>query len=132
MTVQESLVAYIAGLPALSSLVGGRVHFGILPQSVLLALSAGQGAISLYTVADSDQVSHSGRSGRSRTRFQATCWGKSYTDAHAIASALKPALSGVVIDGGFGPLFYVSRRDMRDTGENVFQVMLDFAVWNGD
>jgi hypothetical protein len=133
--VREGLVAYLSNLAALAGIVDTRVYFGVLPQSALISLADGKGAISLYTIADTDEISHSGRSGLARTRFQASCWAKSYTDADAIARAVKPAVSAANAQGGgvgFGPCFFLGRRDLRDEQQNVFQIAIDFVVWHAE
>ena len=129
--VLASLVSYFSTLNSLVGIVDGRVYTGILPQSVLLKLTAGQGAISLSTVADADQLTHSGRSGMGRARIQATCWGVSFTDANTIARAVKQA-TGRKVDDTLGLILFAGRRDMHEPGQNVYPIAIDLAVWNSD
>jgi hypothetical protein len=129
--VLVSLVQYFSGLGSLSAIVGQRVYTGILPQAVLLKLAAGQGAISLSTVFDADQVTHSGRSGLGRARIQVTCWGASFTDANTIARAVKLA-TGRKFDDALGFIMYMGRRDMHEPGQDVYPIAVDIAVWNSD
>jgi hypothetical protein len=128
--VYEVLYQYLSTVPLLTALVGDRIYPSMLPQQTTgLVLPA----LTYFDISGDDYVSQSGRSNLLRSRFQFTIWAYSQTDAFAVRAQLLAALSGAkALFNGYelGPCIPLNFHSFHDAQENLFQSMVDFAVWN--
>lgn len=92
MSIEASLRKYLVSHPAVSSLVGQRV-------SPLASKShTGEPRLEYELIAGNNMGDFAGRSGVDRAVYQLSCWGQDYSQAKALADAVKgvdsPGLDG--------------------------------------
>ena len=92
MTIEESMVAYLATVTAVTTLVGTRVYPCALPQDPVLPAVVYQ-----RTGATRDR-SGSGPTNLVEATYMLTVWGETYSSAKAVARVVRDAL-----DGAAGP-----------------------------
>lgn len=89
----------------LAELVGARIDWGVSPQGAPLP------RVTMQLIGDNGQGHvFEGGDGLYQGRVQINCYGKSYAEAAAVASAVKGLLDGYRA-GGFRGVFCVSERD---------------------
>ena len=87
MSIEQGLYAHLSSHAGLTALVGDRIYPLVLPQKVALPAVVYQ-RISLWQT-----YTHNGAS-LARPRFQNTCVGRTYAEAHDVAAQVRDALSG--------------------------------------
>lgn len=128
--MQEELTSLLLGHAPLTGLVGMRVHWLRLPESV-----KGYPYVNLQVVSGPVTYHSKGATALEQTRVQADVWAETYTSVVAVAGALKGLLSGYRgdVDGvKFRGIFLDGARD--GDGETVkgekylFRHTMDFMI----
>lgn len=128
--MQAQLTSLLLSHAPLTALVGTRVHWLRLPESV-----SGYPYVNLQVVSGPVTYHSKGVSALEQTRVQADIWADTYTSAEAVARALKDLLSGYRGDLGgvkFRGIFLDGARD--GDGETVkgqkylFRHTMDFKI----
>ena len=129
MRIEEALVTWLRGLPALAALVGTRIYPAKAPQ----------GTTAAYIVYDmlggEDVTAHDGFTGLRTGRISFSCGAGSYALAKSVAEAVRMALAGfrgslsgltVSIPQGF------EDEDLWDDTLGLHVVVVDFEMhWSG-
>lgn len=85
----SDLVTFLENDAGISALIGTRIYPQILPQDPTFpAITYSQ------TSGVRDRVIREGPSGRARPRITINCWGERYSQARALADAVRIALDG--------------------------------------
>lgn len=128
--MQEDLTALLLATPAVTGLVGTRVHWGMLPPTV-----QGRPYLNLTVVSDPQQYHFKGPSQLRQPRVQIDIWAESAASARAVAAAVEALLSGYRGDRGstrFRGVFLTAARDLTDTTpgreRDLFRRSLEFTV----
>lgn len=129
MTLREAIVAHLTSRPAITALVGKRIHPGELPENSPVP------AIAFSGVSRVGVENLEGPSGLVAIRFQFDCWAKRITQAEAVGDQLRLALDGFAgVMGGPGgvevsPARLLDRRDLFNHALDLHGDSLDFEVW---
>lgn len=122
-----------------AALVGPRVYPVRLPTNVTLP------AVSYQRISSTRLHSHQGASGLAHPRLQVDCWGRSYSSARGVATAVRKALDGY--RGAFGgggnqvPIGGVFLDNEMDVPEEIdededdvplYHIALDFMIWHDE
>jgi hypothetical protein len=128
--MMEGLIARLLGTSGVTALVGNRVSPGRRPQAGPLP------DIVLTTISGAPVYSDQGEHGLASARVQIDCWGRTYTEAKAVARAVKASISAFVGSAGGVTFQYILRdteRDFNEGGGNAaeyfFRTNLDVLVW---
>jgi hypothetical protein len=104
-----------------------RIYWVERPQSSALP------SVTLQRIDGIPDTAMRGKTGLCQSRVQVDCWGKTYTEAKAVARQIKGALSGHK-GGIFKGIFQVDERDGSDAaatgGSRIFRVSIDFIIWH--
>ena len=74
-----------------------------------------------------------GPNGRAHPRFQIEAWSKTYTEAKALAKAIREALdgySGTASSTKIGSCLIESERDIYESEIEVYRVIQDYFIWH--
>lgn len=136
MSAARFLPAYLATLPAVTSLVSDRIQPHAAPPSDVRPY------ITYFVVSENTVESLGGPSGLTTPRIQIDIVADTYTQADTIARAIKGTQTNRKLDGYTGELagikcqraLFDSRRDVYDepnTGKGLgpSRVQLDFVLW---
>ncbi len=132
MNLEEAIYTYLKTHSGLSSLVGTRIYPLVLPQSI--NLSDGP-AVTFFKVSYVGERVLGGSNPKTvRSRFQFSCWAKTYASAKSVAVQIKSALqdySGTV--GGTGGVKIldanpVDERDIYEQDTGVYHVPVDVTI----
>lgn len=128
--MEEAVTALLLADAGLTALVGNRIHWMRLPQSV-----EGMPYVNLQTVSGIRDYHMGGPSGLTQHRLQVDAWGASYGSAKAAARAAAAVLSGhrgTTLRGGF----IDSERDFADADSGdvnrLFRTSFDIMIWSAE
>lgn len=128
--MEEALTALLLAYPALTALVGDRVHWLRLPPTV-----HGYPYVNLQVVARPHDYHYGGKSNLEATRVQIDVWAESKEAQVATARAVSDCLSGyrgTVAGVNFRGIFLISDQEMPSdtTGEErqLFRRSVDFNI----
>lgn len=127
--MEEALIEVLTDHAGLQAMVGTRINWVRRPDFRHLP------AVTLTVVSGERQETMGGRPDLIRSRVMADCWGRTYTEAKAVARAVTHALPAGVADTGHARLqgiFIDSERDSFE-GEDptpLFRTIIDFIVWH--
>ena len=131
--MEEALRAHLLADPAITGLVGQRVHWGRRPQAGALP------SIILFRMGGDRHYATDGPSDLVASRVQVDCWGTSYGSAKNVARAVRDRLSGMreVVNGvAFRGSFIDAERDFSEgpagADVNIYRTSLDFILWTDD
>lgn len=85
---ESQMRTILLGQPGLAALVGERMYPQTLPQGATLP------AVTYSLISGTTEGDSQDGPGVSRRRYQFDCWGATYSDATAVATALTTAVSG--------------------------------------
>lgn len=124
--MEEALRAALAAASGVTSLVGTRIDWGARVQGAALP------ALVLNVISGSQGMTQAGPDGLAFHRVQVDAYADTYAGAKALSRAVIAALNGHRA-GGFGGVFHVTTRDMREGGtdeaDRPFRVSLDFETY---
>ena len=124
MNIEQTLVAYLVTVPALTALVSSRVYPLVLPQNAALP------AIAYQRISGPREHSHSGPSGLAHPRIQLACWAATYAEAKAVAAALRQGIDG---NRTFCQACFVeSDIDDYEPETKLWRVIVDAVVWHSE
>lgn len=88
MSIETGIYAVLTGDAGVSALVGTRIYPLVVPQDASLP------AIAYQRVSGGPTYTQDGDANLTPARFQFTCLGSSYSQAKAVATAVRAAISG--------------------------------------
>lgn len=132
--MEEAITFLLLGDAGVTALVGNRVHWLRLPQSV-----GEKPYINLQRVTGRRDYRMQGASGLVSSRLQIDAWGETYSSAKHSARAVIAALSGyrgivngTEIQGGFVD----TERDLNDADagdvNRLYRVSVDIEIWHSE
>jgi hypothetical protein len=129
--MEQEFRAILTGATAVTSLVpAARIAWGGAPQGV------GHPYVVLWLIGGQDGAHMNGPNELFEGRVQVDCYGRTYSEASAVAAAIKPVLH-FYRGGGFQGVFHAGTRSSREGGTNEaerpYRVSLDFTLaWRDD
>ena len=122
MSVESELRTRLESSTAVSALVSTRVYPTVLPQDVTLP------AVSYFKVSGVRTHAMGTDPGLAHPQVQVSCWGATYTSAHAVKEAVRSALSrwastGVVLD-----TFLDNEVHLFESDDDTHHIALDFTI----
>jgi hypothetical protein len=86
--IEEAVYSRLSGYAAVSALISTRLYPLVIPQDVSLP------AIAYQKIDSTKTANHAGASQLARSRFQFTCQAETYSDAKALAEAVRHCWEG--------------------------------------
>lgn len=123
MTIEQALIEHL--IDEIDG-VGGRVYPAVFPEDVVFP------ALRIQRISGAPAVHHCGDSGEERARVQVSCYAKTYSEAKAVAQAVRASLSAV--NGAMGSLaqattFIKNETDLYEAETRLHHVALDVDVF---
>lgn len=122
MNIEETLRLWITREATVTALVGQRVYPLVVPEGASLP------AIVYRRISTERVYSHDGFSGLAKPRFQFSCVSTHYSEARAVANALRSLLNGRIGPGLQG-VYAETEYDDYDHTDRTFTTHIDFFIW---
>lgn len=139
MSIEAAVTAWLSAFPAAQKAVGSRIYPQSLPQGASFP------ALTYYRTSHQSLKSLAGLSGLSQARVSVDCWALNYTDAHALADAIRGNKTNPGLDGYRGTVGGVRiqscfctnqmdqiERPVHGDEKGVPHCTLDFELWYED
>jgi hypothetical protein len=127
--MEEQLTNYLLAQAGLVALVGNRITWTRRAQGAALP------AIVLHVISRTPAYTMDGPTNATPQRIQTDCWGKTYSEAKAVARQVTAALSGASMTVGGVAFLGSFKEGERDAftqgvaGEPLEGVNMDFIIW---
>jgi hypothetical protein len=123
MSLEEAVYDALSPIVAIGGPGTPRLYRSSLPEGYVLP------AITYHRVDTVFEYGHNGDNGLIHARFQVSCWATTNAAALAIARTVQTTFDAWLIAGTRHAL-PVNQYDVSDPDTGVYQVALDFIIWD--
>ena len=131
MTIESVLFTRLTGYAGLTALIGKRLYALVMPQAK--GTEKKLPCIVFQEISNKHIYSHSGESNLARSRYQFSCYDKTFAGARAVARQLQSALSAwsdMTVTPAVSVCFLDAEIDLYDSTLETFRAVRDFVIWH--